>query len=126
MTQHSELSASSAARWMNCPGSVARSRGIPREESIYSAEGTAAHEVARRCLIEDRDADHYLGQQIASFTVSPAMAAGVQIYVDECHRLIDASDVHYVEQPFSLALLDPPWICSAPRILFPAPNAAAN
>lgn len=108
MTQHSELSASSASRWMTCPGSVRLSRGIQREESSYAQEGSAAHEVARRCLIEEHDADQYFGQEIAGFTVDQAMAAAVQIYVDVCRRLIDACDVPYIEQRVDLAGIGPP------------------
>jgi hypothetical protein len=41
---HSHLSASSAERWFNCPGSVALSREMPPQPtSKYAAEGTLAH-----------------------------------------------------------------------------------
>jgi hypothetical protein len=41
---HSHLSASSAERWFNCPGSVALSKLMPPQQtSIYAAEGTLAH-----------------------------------------------------------------------------------
>ena len=41
---HSHLSASSAHRWFNCPGSVGLSKLMPpQESSIYAEEGTLAH-----------------------------------------------------------------------------------
>lgn len=41
---HSHLSASSAERWFNCPGSVALSKLMPPQPtSPYAAEGTLAH-----------------------------------------------------------------------------------
>lgn len=41
--QHALLSASAAERWMNCPGSVAATQGIPDRTSSYAEEGTLAH-----------------------------------------------------------------------------------
>lgn len=42
--QHSELGASSAHRWMNCPASIKLSRGLPKEASSPAAlAGTLAH-----------------------------------------------------------------------------------
>lgn len=40
---HSNLGASSAERWVNCPGSVKLSEGIPNKSSSYAKHGTAAH-----------------------------------------------------------------------------------
>lgn len=51
MTQHALLSASSAARWLNCPRSVRLTENIKEEgASVYAAEGTLAHAVAERAL----------------------------------------------------------------------------
>lgn len=45
MTEHSLLGASSAHRWLNCPGSFKLSQTAPhRPSSIYAATGTLAHE----------------------------------------------------------------------------------
>jgi hypothetical protein len=41
---HAEFSASGALRWLNCPGSIALSKGVPEPpESKYAKEGTEAH-----------------------------------------------------------------------------------
>lgn len=47
---HSALGASSAYRWMACPGSVRESVGMPNESSEFAMEGTAAHFLASTCL----------------------------------------------------------------------------
>lgn len=61
---HAELSPSSAARWMTCPGSVAACRGIPDKGSSYADEGTAAHHIAAECLESGADASAYIGKTI--------------------------------------------------------------
>lgn len=43
---HAVLSASSAARWINCPGSVKLSEGLPDKSSTYAEEGRLAHSIA--------------------------------------------------------------------------------
>ena len=51
MTAHSNLGASSAKRWMNCPGSNALIEHAPPEQpSKYAAEGTAAHWVGEQLI----------------------------------------------------------------------------
>jgi hypothetical protein len=47
---HSKYSASGAERWGNCPGSVKLSEGLPDKDSIWSIEGTRAHEVLEAYL----------------------------------------------------------------------------
>lgn len=46
MTDHALLSASSAARWMNCPGSVHMASLFPESNSSAAREGTLAHALA--------------------------------------------------------------------------------
>lgn len=48
--KHSKLSASGAERWFACPGSVAISEGLPDKDSVWSLEGTRAHEVLEAIL----------------------------------------------------------------------------
>lgn len=43
---HALLSASSAARWLNCPPSAVAAEAYPNEGTEYTREGTLAHEVA--------------------------------------------------------------------------------
>ena len=48
--KHSKVGASSCKRWMNCPGSVALNETAQKKDSIYSAEGTVAHELCETIL----------------------------------------------------------------------------
>ena len=79
--EHSPLGASSAERWMACPGSVALIQAIgPGEESEYAAEGTLAHSLGAYCL------EHGLGEAwegLAEFPDATAeMTTAVQVYLD--------------------------------------------
>ncbi len=56
---HSKIGASSMYRWSACPGSVRLSEGIPSFESAYAKEGTLAHDLAARMLLESPDKDLY-------------------------------------------------------------------
>lgn len=47
---HSKFSASGAERWVNCPGSVALSEGLPDKTSFWAEEGTRAHEMLERYM----------------------------------------------------------------------------
>mgnify|MGYP002624682010 CR=1 FL=1 len=46
MAEHAKLSASSAERWINCPGSVHMASLFPENSSAAAEEGTLAHELA--------------------------------------------------------------------------------
>lgn len=59
-TGHSALGASSAYRWLACPGSVALSADMPNKSSSYAKEGTAAHQLAEECLREGRNPHTYI------------------------------------------------------------------
>lgn len=55
MTEHAELSASGAKRWMNCPGSVRLLRAVEvRGSGPAAREGSAAHGLASAAL------EHYI------------------------------------------------------------------
>ena len=107
---HSRLGASGAYRWMACTASVKASAGIPKQTSIYAAEGHAAHTVAEQCLRQDLDAAHFIGKQItteedAVITVTDEMAEAVQVYLDEVratHKALPGS-ILLIEHKFHLA-----------------------
>lgn len=63
--KHSNLGASSAYRWMECPGSVAFLAANPqlKKSSVYADEGTAAHALAEHLIEKARNAsvgDNYV------------------------------------------------------------------
>jgi hypothetical protein len=112
MIQHSErlhatLGASSASRWIACPGSVQLSEGIPAQTSDFAREGTAAHELAEACLRNNKNAIEFLEEEFEGFEVTEEMAEAVQVYVDEVRRAAEGN-LLVIEQRFSLEELNPP------------------
>lgn len=89
--KHSDLGASSAGRWLNCPGSVRLLLDVPKKDSIYSQNGTAQHYVAEQALIKNRPAAYYQGRKInvkaedggvVGIDFTEDMARAVQVYLD--------------------------------------------
>jgi len=106
---HSELGASVAHRWMNCPGSVQLSRGQPNYGNEHSRAGTAAHALAEIAFRKEADADLWIGTSVEGVEVTEDMAAGVKMFVDYCRsvtRLVGG--FHWIEYRFTLAELNPP------------------
>lgn len=82
---HSPLGASSAERWMNCPGSVSLIKvlAMPEtDEPEYRALGIAAHELAAVCLREGQDTWELIGEKFHNQEVDKEMADAVQVYLD--------------------------------------------
>lgn len=89
--KHAILSPSGAHRWMACPGSVLMEQGRPNRDSKYSAEGTAAHEVAAACLRSNlpRHIDAYIGEKAENgVEITEDMTYEVQKYVDFVRELL--------------------------------------
>lgn len=92
---HSSLGPSSAKRWLNCPGSVRATRGLPSSSSEYADEGTAAHAVSEWCRIHDVEAKKFLGwkvevsrgAQTRVFDCDQEMVDSVQEFVDWCNEV---------------------------------------
>lgn len=84
---HSPLGASSAERWLNCPGSVTlidllrSSPGYVEEDPDYRRDGTEAHALAAYCLETDIDAwEASAEEQFPALTAD--MMDAVQVYLD--------------------------------------------
>lgn len=93
---HSKIGASSMKRWAACPGSVKLSEGIESRSSVFAEEGTKAHELGEKWLLEGERA-------FAGYTVD--MVENVAVYVDAvCDRVNDNPDSNklLVEQRFHL------------------------
>src|SRR5271166_1373525 len=84
--EHSPLGPSSSKRWINCPGSVNASVGAADDESVYAAEGTAAHYLSELCRRGSAPAVNWLGHIFKvgkhKFTVDEEFADSVQQFVD--------------------------------------------
>lgn len=108
-TTHSRIGASGAHRWMACPGSVRLSAAIEDETSEHAREGTAAHDVAARCLQQDIEAWQFIGERIEveggePFTVDEEMMECVQLYLDTIYG-DGEPDTVWVEHKFHLPQL---------------------
>jgi hypothetical protein len=116
---HSELGASKAERWINCPGSVNAERGLFSPPSDYAVEGTAAHALAEKCLTKGVDPYVYLDTSITveveiaqdvfekrQIEVTDEMCEAITTYVDYVRE--HTSDERMIEVRFNLAPLNPP------------------
>lgn len=107
---HATLGGSSAARWVNCPGSIRLAeRAPPPVESDYAAEGTAAHELAEMALRQNKSPAAWLGKKVNGFEVDREMAGAVAIYTNEVRKRADSASVElFIEYRVSLEILAPP------------------
>lgn len=92
---HAELSPSSAARWMSCPGSVAACRGLT-DSSSYAAAGTTMHHFAELCLTTGANAMEFVGQVYAKkgdpeTVFDSTLALATQKYIDQIRQLVEAT-----------------------------------
>lgn len=83
---HAKLSASSAERWFNCPGSIRLIDGLPPENDDespdYTKEGHAAHEFAAKCLTTGKAAWEFIGDKASNgIELDYEMAENVQMYL---------------------------------------------
>lgn len=111
--KHSHIGASSAYRWMNCPGSVRLYDAVTRRApSEYARVGTAAHEICERCLLRNCDAAEFIGTEVevegVPVPVDESMAASVQVYLDKIRADQDLlGGTLSVEQSFDLSWVRP-------------------
>lgn len=112
---HSKLGASSAHRWMACPGSVRLGAGLEPVSSFYAAEGSAAHELAAGCLENGTDSTHeysptHWEHDGHKGEVTDEMREAVQVYLDTVRGdSIENGESPYrlIEQKFHLKELHP-------------------
>jgi hypothetical protein len=117
--QHATWAASSTARHLHCPGSLALSLSLPRGARVEreaAAWGTCCHQIAEMCLNSSRfglDAANFIGEHQSSgkytFVIDDDMANCAQVYVDYCRSLIARGAQYWIEENLSLAKLDPPF-----------------
>lgn len=91
--KHALLSASSAARWLNCPPSARLCENLPDTESSYAAEGTLAHsmcEIKLRSFVSavpKRTTTTKLNKIKKNELYSPEMDGYTDVYVDYIKKL---------------------------------------
>ena len=98
---HAKLSPSGAPAWARCPGKPAAEAPYPDETSAFALEGTCAHALAEKCLIEGISAKSELGKTYrfdeGNWVVDEDMAHYVQTYVDEVMAINQTSSFWQVE-----------------------------
>jgi len=113
--KHSPIGASSATRWMNCPGSIRMNKDKKSTTSRFASEGTAAHDICEQAL--NMGIDHtevfqnFINKKVVAddieFTVDQEMTDAVKLYVrtvrDDCEPGTDLM----VEKGFKLKHLHP-------------------
>lgn len=105
---HSTLGASSSARWFACAGSVRLSQGIETKAGPAAEEGTAAHELAEKCLRSGKNARDLLGKVFNGFKVTEEMARAVQVYLDHVRKVVkETGGELLIEHKFHLKHLHP-------------------
>lgn len=113
---HSKWGPSSSHRWLACPGSIKLSDKFPEQDDTeYSKEGVAAHEVGSIALTEGNNADVYLGRVFNGYKCTREMAEPVQEYLEVCRERFpkdvpfkDAlNKTIFVESRFDLSWLIP-------------------
>lgn len=101
MAEHSLLSPSSSAQWLNCSASLWACKGIEQKESEYANEGTAAHSLAYSCLKNGTNPSEYEG--IDGKFISLDMFDPVLIYVKNIRRQIKKASWYDFETQVDLS-----------------------
>jgi hypothetical protein len=108
--EHSPLGPSASERWLECPGSVLRSVGMPDVSSDYADEGTAAHTLTEWIRNDERPGSQYIGQEIEvdgkMWKVDKEMADAAQAFVDFVEQLAPDADVKLYEAKVTYD----PWV----------------
>ena len=87
-TLGSKFRPSNSDRYVNCPASVVMTRDNQVDEgTLYSETGNVAHALSEKCIEQDMDAKHFLGEALCAdrdimIPVDEGMLEGVQSYVD--------------------------------------------
>ena len=118
---HSPLGASSAERWMNCPGSVALLKHLQLPESDepeYRTRGVCAHAAAAQCLADGSDAWELIGQKLEGYEVDADMANAVQVYLDTVRPLVKTASAVTIEEKMHRPDLHPLYFGTADLALY--------
>jgi len=76
--EHARLSPSAASMWMNCPGSIAATEHLPNSTSEAAEEGTAAHMLLERCLLDLCNPDRFLGEVFNGYKMDSEFVTNIQ------------------------------------------------
>lgn len=113
---HAKLGASSAFRWINCPGSVKLCEEVPNKSGEAAQIGTTVHELIDKTMKLEIESPHELvGTYVNGFLIDEDMATAAQMHIDYVEeRAKKYRDRGWqvtveVEVRVSLNLLDHEW-----------------
>lgn len=96
---HWELGPSGAKRWMHCAASIAATKEMPNEQSVFAASGTASHTLSEWCRLEGVNCETFLGDKLIvgsySFVVDKERCDSVDRF---CEYVYDIGGESLVEQ----------------------------
>lgn len=108
MIEHSLLGASGSKRWLACQASyvvhkhLTESQILQDKTSTYARQGSAAHDLAARCLEDDLEPFEFFGQKIGGFEVGDSRDGidmnAISTYVDYCSSLIQIGGMKLIEK----------------------------
>lgn len=113
MSDHARFAPSAAHRWLNCTGSVDAASRYDDPSSEAGQEGSAAHFLLERCLVDGGSAVDHLGRTIRvsergvtrTFVVTHDMARDVQLGVDVVREIVSHPGVSGVEARVDLSFI---------------------
>lgn len=113
MSDHARFAPSAAHRWLNCTGSVDAASRYDDPASEAGQEGSAAHFLLERCLVDGGNAVDHLGRTIRVsergvtriFVVTHDMARDVQMGVDVVREIVSHPGVSGVEARVDLSFI---------------------
>lgn len=111
ISAHSKIGASSMHRWAACPGSVRLSANIENKTSEYAEEGTLAHDIAAKILVDP-------GEKVVA---TDDMWENVKVYteyVQEVVRKAGPGAMLLVEKKFDLTKIYPGLFGTADAVVF--------
>ena len=110
---HARWSASATAANWTCAGRMAMMSIAPdQKDSIYAAEGTAAHEISERALKGNKDCSEFLGETLKvgdfDIEITEEIVNSAQTYVDYVSEQSVGAPL-FLEERYTLDALDPPF-----------------
>lgn len=92
MTKHAKLSASGAARWMGCSGSIKAEEGLPDKSSSYAELGTVLHDVAEHMIVTGSEGDEFIDKEHHVFDEDGNVFARSTVMADHIEKLREYRD----------------------------------
>lgn len=120
---------SGSIKWINCPGQPNAVMNLKDEPTVYSAEGSVAHELVAICLEKNQKAIEYLdwygyhhsggqtgivadekhipGNTFYSTQISAETVTHCQLYIDTCWSLVGPLDEIQIEKKMDMGWVIP-------------------